>query len=122
MNYFVSKEELDEMRDNMFSAIAKTLWELEHRVSLLINVGIAKSDPAKARKGVKKMEEIKDLISELKTISEDNNDEKLRDIIVKLEGALEKDAEKWKDFKGQLDDMIGRVNVLEGEKKKEKQD
>jgi hypothetical protein len=122
MNYFVSKDELEEMRENMFNAVARALYELEQRVSLLVNVGLIKSDPAKVRKGVMKMSEIKELVEELKTLSEGNNDEGLRDIILRLEGALEKDAEKWKDFKLKLDDMVGRVNVLEDEKKEEKQD
>ena len=119
MNYFVSKKELNEMRDHMFSAIAKTLWELEQRVSLIINVGITKGDPSEVRKGVKKMSEIKELMEKLKTLSEENNDEELRDIVLRLEGALQKDAERWKNFKGQLDDMVGRVNTLEKERKTE---
>ena len=124
MSYFLTKDDLekalDEEREFLFTAISKALWELEQRISLLINVGLTKSDPTKNKqKGVRKMSEIKDLMENLKTISEAKDDDELQDVVLRLETALEKDAEKWKDFKGQLDDMVGRVKVLEGEKEEE---
>ena len=43
MGYFISDDDLekamDEERERLFTVIGRALYELEHRVSLLINVG-----------------------------------------------------------------------------------
>ena len=118
MNYFLSSDDLEkilkEEREFLFTAIGKALHELEHKFLILFDIGVIKSDPRKIRKGVKHMSEIKDLMEALKTISESKDDDELQDIILRLETALEKDAEKWDNFKGELDNLKGRIKVLEG--------
>lgn len=118
MNYFLSDEDLEkalkEEREFLFTAIGKALHELEHKFLILFDLGITKSDPMKIRKGVKKMSEIKDLVANLKTISETKDDDELQDVVLRLETALEEDEKKWKDFKGELEDLKGRIKVLEG--------
>lgn len=65
-NYFVTKEDLDEMRDKMFAVIARAFWQLEHKISLLIDVGFPKRDSTEKIKE-KQMSDIKikALIAEL---------------------------------------------------------
>ena len=113
-NYFVTKEELDAMRDKMFSVIARAFWQLEHKISLLINVGFPKRDSTEI-KGEERMKEkkIKALIAQLLVLGERWDNKELKDIAGELEAYVEETGSNLKKFRGELKGLMERVKVLE---------
>ena len=117
-NYFVTKEDLDTMRDQIFTVIARAFWQLEHKVSLLINVGFNRRDSAEIRKGDKmKEKKIKALIDQLWLIADKSDNKELISIVKGLEKYVEKTDSNLKKFKDELKGLLERVKVLEEERK-----
>lgn len=117
-NYFITKEDLEEMRDRMFTAIARAFWQLEHKVSLLINVGFTRRDSAEIRKGEKMSEKkIKALIEKLWILADKLDNKELLDIAKGLEAYVEKTGSNLKKFRGELKGLMERVKTLEEERK-----
>lgn len=114
MTYFVSKDDLDraldEERDRLFTVIGRALYELEHRFSLLINVGFTKSDPTEIKqKGDKKMSKAKTLIEKLWIIADKSDNKELVDITKELE----KYVEKTESFTEELEGLTKKIKGLQ---------
>lgn len=113
-NYFVTKKDLDEMRDKMFAVIARAFWELEHKVSLLVNIGFPKRDPTEKIKEKQMSEKkIQALIAELWLLGEKLDNKELKDIAGELEKYVEKTDTNLKKFNEELKGLMGRIKALE---------
>lgn len=127
MGYFISDDDLEralaEERHHLFTAIGKALYELEHRVSLLIDVGIKERYPTgNKHKGVKMSEKkIKDLIGRLWIIGEEEDNKEVLNIAKELESFVEETSNDIKEFNKKLGGLMKKVEVLE-EKREEKKD
>lgn len=112
MNYFISKDELcseiEKAVDGIFTAVGRSLYELEHKFSLLINVGIAeKKSPAKIRKRGKTMEE-KDFEQILEKLMEHvlkGQDEEL----ILMADDLQKSFQEFKEKKEKLKEKLNKI-------------
>lgn len=130
MSYFISQDDLDramdEERDRLFTVIGRALYELEHRFSLLINVGFTKSDPAKKiKKGDKKMSKAKTLIEKLWIIADKSDNKELVDITKELESYVTKTENFTEELKGLSEKIKGlqeKVGKREEEKKIEEKE
>ena len=117
-NYFVTKEELkeelDTMRDKMFTVIARAFWQLEHKVSLLVNIGFPKKDSTEI-KGEKQMSEkkIEGLMERLWTVADALDNKELIGIVKELEAYVEKTTSNLKKFNDELKGLMGRIKALE---------
>lgn len=93
-DYFVTRSEMDEMRDHMFTAIAKSFSDLDKKFTLLINIVNAKKNKERSKKmGDETVEELLEVLKEIASESEDKN---LIYIAIELKKGFEKIQENLK--------------------------
>ena len=107
---------LAEERHHLFTAIGKALYELEHRVSLLIDVGIKERYPTGNKlKGVGKIK-VKELLERLWIIADESNNKELVEITKELESFVEETSNDIKEFNSKLGTLMKKVEALEVKK------
>lgn len=106
--YFVTKRDLDEDRDHMWSAIARCLTDLRKEYLLILNTLGCKNCPAENKKGDKRMSKVKTLIEKLWLIADKLDNKELLDITKELE----KYVEKTESFTEELEGLKKKINTL----------
>lgn len=117
-NYFITKEDLDDMRDHMFTVIAKSLNDIRNEFLLILDSVGYKVYLAKNKKGNKMSEKkIKTLIEKLWILADKLENKELISIAKGLEEYVAKRSTDIKKFHKELKGLLERVKALEEARK-----